>query len=283
MRIPLLPGKRRRRIVVSVVLLTTALSVAIALSTPMNDVWTALAILLVALTGFHAIAFMTFDCAPCWRAVDYPWFFAATVTVLLTLTNIYESARSAPIAAAQSERRANYWQLIYHVKVVITDSCYRKPEGQDMWTVWPEPYPGACRHIEDLLPQIENAAAREAQADDLSSEDWGRYVIGNLGRPVRASGSWAALYEVARNFDATSQRTRQLVDSATATPRSPFAALATFGALKYWYFAVSFFLGLRLAKITAEILLSIAFKWPKPPLTQDASSSTPPKGARDGT
>jgi hypothetical protein len=220
--------------------------------------WAALSILLVSFLGFHAIAFLSFDCATCWRAVDYPWVLATFMAILIALTNIYEGSRVAPLAASQIERKQNYENLIYALKGVITNDCHPKPSRAGMWSVAPEPYEGACDRIEHFLPQVENEAARDAlSSEGFSGNAWGLDI---LVQEENALGSWAGLYDVARKFDATSTRTREVIDNVRRSPRSPIASWAASGSLKYWYFMLAFFLGLRLSKISAELMASVATK-----------------------
>lgn len=257
---PTLLGKRRRYVVAGVAFLTVTLSAALPLAVDQHDLWVALAVLLIALIGFHSVALLSFECTSCWRAVDYPWVLATFMAILIALTNIYENSRIAPLATAQIERRLNYEQLIYAMKGVITNDCHPKPSRTGIWNVSPEPHPGACDRIEHFLPQIENEAARDALTpDDGSGNAWGLDI---LAAEENAVGSWAGLYAVARKFHATSKRTREVIEGVRQTPRSPIAAWATSSSLKYWYFILAFCLGLRLSKITAELLAGHAVKRP---------------------
>jgi hypothetical protein len=273
-------GKRRRYVVTGVAAVTSALAIVLAISVTQHELWTALSILLVSLIGFHTIALLSFDCATCWRAVDYPWVLATFMAILIALTNIYEGARVAPMAAAQIERKQNYEQLIYALKSVITNDCHPKPSRAGMWSVAPEPYEGACDRIEHFLPQIENEAARDAlSSEEFYGNAWGLNI---LVEEENAIGSWAGLYDAARKFHATSTRTREVIDSVRRNPRSPISSWAASGSLKYWYFALAFFLGLRLSKISAELMASVAAKRQSPVVEPKVNAPLPePEQARD--
>ncbi len=270
-------GRRRRLWVIATLLATLAVCTTIALSSS-HDLWAAVAILVISLAGFHAVAWLTFDCGSCWRAVDYPWVFATFMTILIALTSIYESQRMAPLVAAQTERRLSYEQLIYSIKSVVTNDCHPKVSRSGMWTPAPEPYEGACDRVEHFLPQIENEAARESIAPTPTT--WNAWGLNILIAEEKAVGSWAGLYATAHQYEAISRRTTATIDRVNAVRRSPIANWASSGTLKYWYFVLAFCLGLRLSKVTAELTASVVGSRPT---TQTPSASEAPAPPESGS
>jgi hypothetical protein len=259
------PGFRRRAFVFTIVVLAAGLAIFLSLSHLAQDLWLALGILVVSLVGFHIIALTSYDCAWSWRFVDYPWVLTTFMTILVALTNIYETSRAAPLMTALAERKAAYENLLYSLKSVITNDCHPKPSRAGMWTVSPEPYKGACDRMEHFLPQIEDAAIKEATLPGLNSHPgWGQDIEIHDTSPV---GSWAGLDEEARRLTKNDRDTQSVLERVAKLPRSPIASWAQSSALKFWYFALAFFLGLRLSKITADVLAA------RPPRLPSASNS----------
>lgn len=130
---PLSSGRRRRYVVVGVAAVPSALCVVLAIYVTQHELWAALSILLISFLGFHAIAFLSFACATCWRAVDYPWVLATFMAILIALTNIYEGSRIAPLAAAQIERKQNYGES--HLRSEGCDNERLPPKAVPCWYV----------------------------------------------------------------------------------------------------------------------------------------------------
>ena len=79
-------SKRRSALATGAIAASIAISVVLALTINLRDLWVATAILAISPLIFHAIAFITFDCTTCWRCVDYPCVLATFKTVLIALT-----------------------------------------------------------------------------------------------------------------------------------------------------------------------------------------------------
>lgn len=236
--------------------LITVVSALVANLSGKSSLGGAITILIVSLLGFHLVGVLTPDCPRLWRCVDYPWILTTFMTIVLALTNIQETARLAPLKLAVSDRRAAYDSLIYSMKSVITNDCHPKASRAGMWQPSPEPYPGECDRIEHILPQIERAAAEESDPSKLNSGAyWGQGIIEPNTQPV---GSWDGLYNDARKFTESAHRTQKAIEESARIPASPIASWATGNSLRYWYFVLAFFLGLRVSKVSVELMAT----WP---------------------
>lgn len=245
----------KRICVAALVTVTSCICVGLSVNEVWSDLATALTVFLVSLSGFHLVAFLTFRCAICWRAVDYPWVLATIMAVIIAVTNIYDRSHKDALEAAYAERQLVYEDLINAIKTTVTNDCHPKTSRAGMWRAAPEPYDGGCDRIEHFLPQIENEAAREAASRKLAyGNAWG---IDMLIEENAAVGSWAALYTVSRRFDSASERTQSVIEKIEGELAGRRITWLTGQNLKYWYFMLAYLLGLRIAKVTAELLALI--------------------------
>lgn len=253
---PLLAPGRRRRTAVAL-LVTSLVVVAAALARTAdtgNAIGRAVAILVVSMLGFHAIALLAFDSVRAWRFLSYPSLLTSFMAVVTTLASLNESERLSLTTATLQSRQAAYQDLLYALKSTITNDCHPKASRVQIWTPSPEPYQGACDRMEHFLPQIEDAAVREQRLDGLNSgAGWGQNIVVRDTTPV---GSWAGLYAAAGRFGKSAEDTQRALDALKTRPPSRVAAWAGSSSVKYWYFLLAFFLGASLAKATAEFLAS---------------------------
>jgi hypothetical protein len=108
-----------------------------------------------------------------------------------------------------------------------------------------------------LLPQMAHQYDEFARAQNVSPlKGWAMDIVAPGATPT---GGWAAQYDSARRFIRGADLFGPVVQ---ALPRASPEVSQTDGLrsfvlttdLKYWYFFMAFFVGLRLSKTTAEVL-----------------------------
>lgn len=224
------------------------------------SLWTAILIFGISLIGFHSIALLTADWTRFWRCAGYPLALTGFMAIVTALAGIQETARLQPLNAAVADRKAAYDALMYSLKSVITNDCHAKATRALMYSPSPEPYEGACERMEHFLPQIELSSAAESRVEGLNSgEGWGQDIIIPDSQP---SGAWLGLYNDAARFTESVKRTAEVLKESKKTPQNPIAKWAASGAIRNWYFVLTFFLGLQLSKISAELLATSPGKTP---------------------
>jgi len=101
-----------------------------------------------------------------------------------------------------------------------------------------------------FLPQMDF----ELSATDLNPKaphnDWGMDIVLPKTNP---QGRWQSLYAAGRDLDQKFLALSEVLDRQGPTDgRVGQFILST--RLRYWYFILAFFLGLRFSKVTAEII-----------------------------
>lgn len=210
-------------------------------------------ILALSLIAFHAIAFLLVDFPRFWKAVDYPWVLTTLTVILVSLANISENGKLNPLLAAQNVRIAAIDDLIYAVESTITNDCHPKGTRAQMWSPSPEPTPGECERLEHFLPQMKvDRAKADKDPMTLFFNEWGMNIILDRSRAV---GSWMGLYRQADKFTAVNRDYQRIHEEVRKRAESPLVSLSRGEAMKFWYFLLAYVLGLRIAKISAELLV----------------------------
>lgn len=242
-----------RAITISIILATGCLCVAAGSIRFSQNLWNAAAILVISTLGFHAVALLTFRCTVCWRAVDYPWTLAAVTSIVIALTAIHESERTSRYEAQLQVHTSNFRNLIYSVKSTLTNDCNPPPGRELYWKPTAEPIANECGRLAHLLPQLEVIEKEEPEKKKFyESEGSARNF---LIYEDKAQGSWAGLQNAANQLRESSHRMQAIWRELENSPAS-FSAWANPSSFKLWYLVLAYILGLRLAKITAEIKMA---------------------------
>jgi hypothetical protein len=249
------PSRLRQAAIVGVLVIMVAVCLALVLKSEQSEVLVALEIFLVSVSGFSLIAWISFDAYLAWRFVDFPWICTSFAAIIVALLNISETGHRQQVSLAKSEISRGFSDLIYATQRAVTNDCQELPTRQGMWEPSPEPYDGACDRMKHFLPQMTYQYDEFSRSLDLSGlRSW---AMNMLVQDARPTGSWDRLFDSARRFLATSE----LFGSLLSQPRTSqnddktdvlrHFILST--QLRYWYFAMAFFVGLRLSKTTAEV------------------------------
>ncbi|MGD9740069.1 MAG: hypothetical protein AB7O56_13730 [Bauldia sp.] len=240
------PGPARRRLVIAIAIAAALVAIGIGAVLHESLVPGAFLILLVSLAAFTLVAYLTPDCFAGWKAVDYPWVMATFVAIVVALTNIVLKDEENELWSRWAERQASFSSLVYAVEAVLANDCAgRSAEGG---APAPEPYAGACDRMATILPDIKLEAALEGIApEDAAPTGWGADILASGGTPT---GLWSDLYVVAADFDGLDRS----IEPTESARFQGIIAVAASENLRYWYFILAFFLGLRLSKTTAELL-----------------------------
>jgi hypothetical protein len=247
-------GPARRIAVTVIVALMAAASVWLAMRSPQGEIAIALEAFLLSMAGFTLIAWMSFDAALAWRSVDFPWVCTSFAAILVALLNIAEATRRENVQMAKTELSRRFSELIYAAQSVITNDCRELPTRAGMWQRSPEPYNGACDRIQHFAPQMSYAYDEFARTSDHSSLD--SWALNLAVRDRTAEGSWAGLSNAAQRVLAASKTYGPVLTESVQPKTGRFEAIrrAILSTdLKYWYFAMAFFVALRLSKTTAEV------------------------------
>jgi len=234
-----------------------AICVLLVFHSAQEEAALALEIFLISVFGFSLIAVFTYDAVLCWRFVDFPWVCTSFAAIVVALLNIAEVDRREQTSSARSEISRSFSALIYTTQSVVTNDCQELPSRQQMWSRAPEPYDGACDRIKHFLPQMIYHYDEFAGSQDLSSlEGWAR----NMEVPgATPTGSWSGQYHSAKQFLLVSNKYSKLFEENSILEKEInwSRSLKNFiltTDLKYWYFAMAFFVGFRLSKTAAELL-----------------------------
>lgn len=243
-----------RRIALACVSIAAALlSLLLARSGFSNELNIAFSIFLASIAAFSVAAYLSFDCAIGWRCVDFPWILASFAAVVVALTSIAESARRETLYLAKVQMSQSFANLIYAAQSTVTNDCDDLPSRAGMWTRSPEPYQGACDRMKHFIPQMQHQYNEfTTLTESAIPTGWGENIRIN---EAAAKGSWAGMYDSSTRF------TRAITTFETAKarnrPSSGYLSRVLLGTtLRYWYYFMAFFVGLRLSKSTAEILLA---------------------------
>ena len=247
-------GSARRATVTLIVALMAAASVWLAVRSPQGEIAIALETFFLSMAGFTLIAWLSFDAVLAWRSVDFPWVCTSFAAILVALLNIAEATRRESFQTAKAELSRSFSELIYATQSVITNDCHELPTRAGMWQRAPEPYQGACDRIQHFAPQMSHAYDEFARTSDFNSlKGWSRNLELVTGTPERG---WAGLNNSAQRVSAAVKNYGPaLIDnSQSRSGRLEGMRRVILSAdLKYWYFAMAFFVALRLSKTTAEV------------------------------
>jgi len=249
------PGWPRRIAIACVSALAAAASIFIAGSLKTNDLGAAFAILSVSIICFSGLAWLSFDCLLGWRLVDILWICASLAAVVVALTNISETERRSRLFQAKLEMSQAFLNLLYTAQGTVTNDCEELPTTADMSKRPPEPYKGACDRMKHFIPQIEydyNQFTTSPDAKISNVNGWGK-DIKVPAVPAAPVGSWARLYDSAERFTTAVQIYEKAIEQNEPN-LTTFQSFLLSTDLKYWYFFIAFFVGLRISKTTAEIL-----------------------------
>ena len=234
------PGRLRQAAIVGLLAIMIATCLALVLKSAQGEVLVALEIFLVSVSGFSLIAWISFDASLGWRFVDFPWICTSFAAIIVALLNISEADRLKEVSLAKSEISQRFSDLIYAAQSTVTNDC------QELPTHAPEPYRGACDRVKHFLSQMtyrHDDISTSLDLDRLSG--WAMDLLVPYGYPT---GSWYELFDSARRFRATTELFSPVL--RTDILRNFILSIH----LRYWYFAMAFFVGLRLSKTTAEVL-----------------------------
>jgi hypothetical protein len=203
----------------------------------------AVAISLTSFACFTYLAFL-FRSSRAWRAVDYPWTLATFVSILVALANISDSD-------TVNERRAAFVDMMFDMRAIETNECHPDPERLQYYTPNPAPNPQECGRIAHLIDQVERDFFNEiAQPTKPRATGWGAEFPHLAG----SQGYWSGLYHDALNFDAVEKKDVPQLEQIGRDRTGPLTHFARSVNLKYWYFVLAFALGLRLARVNADLL-----------------------------
>jgi hypothetical protein len=269
-------GRKRRfavMVYISAVALVSAI-VAIILHSPFIA---AIVILLLSIAAFNALALWTFDAIDGWRFVDYPWVLTAVAVVALSIIKIEFVAKERDVAiidrshaaAVKTLRMLDDWQ----------NMCLRESIAD--WV------PLAISSIPGDIAE-ERAALLDSSFNPCTGTALGdlRYILRNVSmdwpknlsdEKIKTEISTLTLWEYfCRTVDVLAipgvpydSTFSDICDNALTLREGLVGHINLkdmIGSknaadwvteepwrLRWWYFALAFFVGLRLAKVTAEI------------------------------
>jgi hypothetical protein len=207
----------------------------------------ALAIFFVSVLGFSLVAVISYDATIGWRLVDAFWVCGSFAAVVVALINIEDAASRQQISNARSEITDLFSGLLFGVQSIVTNDCEESPAVWDVRPRTPEPYKGACDQLKHLIPEM------SYQYDEFSRTNKISYL--KLGAQVcvtgATTGSWASLNDRANRFLQAADRLRPRLE--TQPQNDSLHQFIASTELKYWYFFMAFFVGLRLSKTAAEV------------------------------
>jgi hypothetical protein len=93
---------------------------------------------------------------------------------------------------------------------------------------------------------------------------------------AESKGYWAGLFSDAAGFDAVEKRDVPLLQQIGRDRKGPLTHFARSINLKYWYFALAFALGLRLGRVTADLLAAYCPESKTALLAVDPLTRSPP-------
>jgi hypothetical protein len=243
-------GLKRRFFTAGSVLLTIVISFRISGSTSVNPLQPAAYILLCSVVGFTVIAVLTHDSRRGWRAVDYLWVCTTLATIVVALVNIASNSRKEEISSARSSVRSAFSNVLYLTRAVLEDDCQQRPSRAVYYTPASEPYPGACDRMAHFLPQMDFEMSAIELNPKAPHNEWGMDIVLPNTNP---QGRWQALYAAGRDLDQKFAALDTILDRQQPTDGS-LSRFILSTRLRYWYFILAFFLGLRFSKVTAEII-----------------------------
>lgn len=247
-------GQVKRRSPYAIPLLLSVIigCLSLVLFSTQEEVTIALEILSISIIGFSSIAMLSYEAVLQWRAVDFPWVLTSFATIVVSLANISANDQRQQISRAQAEISRTFSDLVYATNSIITNDCQEHPTPKDISQSSPEPYKGACERIKHSLPQMINASDNfpgKLNADVL--KEWGRKMIVPDTKPT---GSWEGQVFAAQRLMKSADQYGPELQKLTGTSVDPLTSFVLSTRLRLWYFAMAFFVGLRLAKTTAEVL-----------------------------
>jgi hypothetical protein len=244
-------GLPRRIAILCMSAIAGATSILLAARLHTNDLGVALVILGISLLSFSFIAWLSFDCLRGWRLVDFPWICASFTAIVVALTNISEGERRDKLFQAKLQMNQAFSSLIYAAQSTVTNDCQELPTRASTWQRSAEPYSGACDRMKHFIPQMEYSYNEFTTLADVTNINaWGADIRVPETTPA---GSWAGLYDSADRFT----KAVALYESARERNKPSLTGLQRLligTELKYWYFFMAFFVGLRISKTTAEML-----------------------------
>ena len=271
------PGWPRWFAVATVSALAVLLSLLVYSFGHLGDLAVAAAILLISLAAHSVIALLTFDSQRGWRAVDYPWVAASFVAIIVAIANIAENSWQAQFQELKYTYQSSLGQFREAASNLLKINCKQEPpynndicsklETAITITGWqakdvgapkiyltmndiglnPEPYlmdleaiiGGTSKKLELQLP-VRNPVAQAWFYTDIY---------------LKSINSLRSLYEASYNKD--------------IKHKSGWKYILVTKAMRYWYFAPAYFVGLRLSRTTAELLQAMQMGRPRGNGTRD--------------
>jgi hypothetical protein len=211
------------------------------------------------LLGNTLLAWLTFDANKMWRAVDYPWVFAAFIAIVVSLANIKDADQRGRVAGAQND----YLTALNNLRAALSNSpapaCDEKGLNANA--------SAACQSIGYALGVVQNEipVLQNHEYWGLAVDDWWKILFkyGNANyKPTESSAStpqlqdgnkWSylnnhiVLANVTLSIYLDAEREFQDYEKTRLVPFPGPAA-------RFWYFILAYFVGLRLSRTTAELL-----------------------------
>jgi hypothetical protein len=257
------PGWKRRVTIAIIVAVIVAISVGIAERPDPEGISAALAIFAASLIGFSLVAAVSHDAVLCWRFVDFFWICSSFAAVVVALVNVDEAIGREQISNARSELTDLFSGLVFAAQSIITTDC-EEPSSDDVRPRSAEPYRGACDQLKHLIPELLYEYDQFAHSNSVASLRLRVKDVLVSGAPV---GAWANLNDRVNRFVETCDRLDPIL--GMKGKRDPLHRFVVGTQVKYWYFFMAFFVGLRLSRTTAEILqvgASRALSASRPPI-----------------
>jgi hypothetical protein len=282
-------GVKRRIAVVAYLMATTVL--AVALATELHPPLLAtVAILCISTIAFSLLAVWTYDANLWWRYVDYPWILATVATLTLSITNIDNSLATAErtqislisgsLATSTVFEDLREWDGVCRVMRDNAPQKMSEPFINEFGKMRERDInfrPCSMGTMQGFLGSIAADTSPEALSNDgiisqiYTMENWDyfcRTQKDNVeGALYKAIGNGIDVGDtVEYNLKGFYAICKSLSGLRLQQPLATLLELRSIGnssmlrwtleepwRLRWWYLTYAFFVGLRLAKVTAEI------------------------------
>jgi hypothetical protein len=246
------PGWPRRLTRLAVIFLTASLSLLLLFIRPLGDLELAGVIFVLSFIGHSILAWLTFDSVKAWRAVDYPWVCASFIAVIFALANGTETALKQELQAAKLSYQDSLAILRNTAQILVDYYCKDFSPSALQKQV--------CERLPLVIESTDYSLVGVNKPDFAigGTPDWWDLVLPpDYQRPdpmpSLGAGSWDGVKGAVEQANSTKQSYMLALQGAYYRERS-WQALFVSTGVRYWYFLVAFFVGLRLSRTTAELL-----------------------------
>jgi hypothetical protein len=248
------PGPARIAVVWLLGCLAAGISIWLVFHDHGEPIETAVAIGAVSLLLFTIAAVLTSDCVRGWHCIEYGWVAATFVTVFAALSNISEANRLRALSESKLQVLGAFSDLIYTGRQILESDCKIRPPGENADKPPPLIDAAACERVDRFLPQMDlqyRDADRGGSTEPMKK--WSRDLV--CPPDSTPPGAWSELCNESEKLQGKIGELATVV-ADNPPPTAPISRVMIDGGIRYWYYALAFVVGLRLALVTAVLLRS---------------------------